>query len=192
MIGRIEAQNEILHFKLNEKGVNIPKFEVEKRKTKIHQMPSEDEISQALNRAKVHAINDAKEFGMSLDEIVLENYALPYKINNYISTETTFYSDEENELSNEIERKLEYPIFGYGMNALQEISDVEEIIDAESDDKKFVEIILDNGTIKKIRKSSLVWILSDKGSKISNDRLKRVRVTTRNTSYKRARRASTN
>lgn len=194
MMGRIEALNDIQHFKLKDTGVIIPKFEMERKKTEIYPLPLEQEISKSLNRAKIHAINDASEFGMSLDETILENYELPYKMNNNIDidtdtdTEPEFDLDMDNSAYNEIVNEFEHSCFVNG----QEISEVEEIIEADNEDKKFVEIVCENGTIKKVRKSSLVWILSEKGSKISNDRLKRVQTMTKKPSCKRARRASAN
>lgn len=161
MVRRIEVMNEILHFKLFDKGIIFPKFEVDKRRTKISDLPSEDEISKALHRAKIQAIEMGKKFGMSLDEKTLENYQLPSKNKKGVDASMDEINDES-----EIESEFELE---------NECLDFE---DESNDDteKRFTEIITENGNRKIIRKSSLVWLLSERGSKISNDRLKRVQV----------------
>lgn len=178
MVGRIEALNEILHFKLFDKGVIFPKFEVDKRKCKIFDMPSEDEMSLALNRAKTHAIEEAKKFGMSLDDNSIENYDLPYKRHINLNGDLDDESETDNEYSyTDAENEYDQP---YENEENYGIDNEIEIITNESTSEKmqFTEILSDNGTKKIIRKSSLVWLLSEKGSKLSNDRLKRVQCST--------------
>lgn len=188
MVGRIEAQNEIMHFKLNSTGVSIPKFDVEKRKTKIYEMPSEEQISHALNNAKINATSETNKFGMGFDETIIENYVFPYKrhIDTDTDAETDFSSDIEDDYMNN-KSYSELDDSASIASNLEEISETEEIIDDTSEDKAFVEIVSESGTVKKIRKSSLAWILSEKCGQISNDRLKRVQSIRNSTLRKRAR-----
>lgn len=79
MIRRVEVQNKILNFNLLDKGVKFPKFEVDRIKTKIYTLPSEGKIAGALGRSKVVAMEDAKSFGMTFDEVSIDNYKIPYK-----------------------------------------------------------------------------------------------------------------
>lgn len=188
LVGRIEAQNEILHFKLNNKGVFFPKFEVDGRKTIVYTLPSEEEIFDVMHRAKIQAIQNANEFGMALNENILETYDHPYKrhidINNEIETDTekcSLYPDSDDEFTNSHFEKE------------TDDSDITEIMEeSDNENKQFIEIISDNGTKKIIRKSHLVWMLSEKCSKLSNDRLKRVQTSNCQTSVvsKRTRRSS--
>lgn len=192
MIGRIEAQNEILHFKLNNTGVTIPKLEVEKRKTKIFALPSEEEIANALNRAKSHAISEANKFGMSLDETILENYALPYKrhIDTETDAETDFESDiEDGYMNNESDEELN-SYFGSERNQ-SNFEEMREFV-GDNEDKPFVDFVGENGAVQKIRKSSLVWVLSDSNFRISSDRLKRVQSMCKRPPRKKARISSEN
>lgn len=76
MVRRIEAQNNILHFKLRNKGVEFPKFEVNHSKTKMYHLLSEREIKSAMDQAKSSAIVDASSFGMTLDETILMSYKM--------------------------------------------------------------------------------------------------------------------
>lgn len=91
MIRRVEAQNHILYFKLANKGIIFPKFQVKSKKTKIYNLPSEDEIRVALQQAKTHALDEAKKFGMTINETLLENYPFPSSSN---LSENDDYGDE--------------------------------------------------------------------------------------------------
>lgn len=195
MLGRVEALNRILHLKLNNNGIIIPKFEVEKKRTKIYELPSDKEITEALNRARSEAISEANKFGMNLDETDLENYALPYK--RHIDTDTDAETDFETDMESDHESDDELNSYYRGESDesndedITEIEGIEEIVE-NNDEKPFVEMVNENGTVKKIRKSSLVWILSERGSKLSNDRLKRVQSMRQVPLRKRARQISTN
>lgn len=168
MIRRIEVQNDILYFKLRDKGITFPKFEVDKRKTKLFIMPSESEIAETMTNAKMVAIEEAREFGMSVEENILENYQIPY--NSNICEEEDF---EESEC---LENK---------QNVGDEIAETEDCIELKNStcektsiDHRYTHILFENGVKKKILKSTLVWLYSDGNKKISNDRLKRVQVST--------------
>lgn len=139
----------------------------------------------------VHAANDAYKFGMSFDEANIVNYILPYKRHIDLDTdaETEFDSDPEIDYMNdESYSELDSHFDNAAIESNpDEIFETEEIIDDFCEDKTFVEVVSENGTVKKNRKSSLVWILSEKGSRVSNDRLKRV--TSLRTSSRRTKRA---
>lgn len=193
MIGRIEVQNEILYFKLNtHPDIIIPKFQKEKTKTKIYPLPTEEEISGALNRARIHALKEAEKFGMSMNETVLENYQFPSKINaaRVTETETDYETDDEAYEAMD----CEYLPFGSRLNTefAHEFNEVEEIVESENKKRSFVEVVCDNGTIITMKKSTLVWNLLQKGVKTSNLRLKRVRTMTYRSPSKRLRRQSVN
>lgn len=164
MIRRVEALNEILHFKLYDKGVMFPKFEVNTKQTKIYSLPNEHEIMAALTQAKNSAIDDAKKFGMDFDDDVIENYQMPGR--SGYGTETDYEDSDEETIANNYYSEEEFE---------HDLTDEESIIDnLEDKNSHFIEIETDNGSRKIIRKSSLVWLLSEKNSKLSNDRLKRV------------------
>lgn len=182
MVGRIEALNEILHFKLFDKGVVFPKFEVDKTKTKIFDMPSDIEIAQVLNSAKNHSMEEAKKFGMSLDESILGNYEFPYKRRIGIDVD-----NEQSQLNLDDCDDCEYLCSESDLNGEinDDISNIEMMFSETSTNQKrqFTEVLCENGSLKIIRKSSLVWLLTEKGSKLSNDRLKRVQATVEKPPY---------
>lgn len=49
------------------------------------------------------------------------------------------------------------------------------------DNSKFIEVCYDDGFTQIVRKSSIVWLLSDSTKKFSNDRLKRIQTTSQET-----------
>lgn len=62
MISRVEAQNDISYFKLQNKGISFPN--VRQGKTTIYPLPSDCEIKDIIVRAKKIAVVQAKRFGM--------------------------------------------------------------------------------------------------------------------------------
>lgn len=52
MIGRVEVQNQIAYFKLSGEQVTFPVSHKREQKTKIYDLPSDDEIIHILNKAK--------------------------------------------------------------------------------------------------------------------------------------------
>lgn len=169
MVGRVEVQNEILHFKLLNENIVFPKLEVDTRRTKICNLPSENDISNALQVARKTAIEEASKFGLSLDESLLENYPLPCRLSpNYDESEEEIINDEFDGEIDEIEN-IE----------IQILNDVHMVdVEKANENQHFIEVNSENGSKKIIRKSSLVWLLSEKGAKLSNDRLKRVQTRT--------------
>lgn len=176
MIRRVEALNEILHFKLFDKGVVFPNFNANSAKTKIYNLPNDEEIATALCEAKRYAIQNAKQYGMSIDPDVLENYEI-FKLQE---SGTSEYESEEDYDGDDLDDEN----FDSNFCEFDDVSDVKD---------KFIEIESENGK-KVIRKSSLVWLLSEPGSRLSNDRLKRVQQQSESSNTysknKRARRAS--
>lgn len=183
MIRRIETQNEILHIKLLNKGIIFPKFQIGTHKTKIFRLPLEEEIIDAMRQAKLFAIEDAKQFGMNIDENIITNYQVPYQ---RVLTKNDNENVDENDSSNE-----EYFDEFLRNSEFDEFHETDDNNDNESehlDEKsKFVMISTDGGSKKIMLKSSLVWLLSEKEGQLSKDRLKRVQSTSINSKFKRAR-----
>lgn len=240
MVGRIEVQNEILHFKLNNKDIIFPKFEVDTRKTVSYDLPTEIKINEAMNRAKLRAIKKAEELGMSVDETMVSDYTFPYKRHidldidlidptetesifdftdvesdledNFFESDFEFFTDNDEDNDDESNKK---EMYGHEMNNDDDISEHEtnpnEIDELELNEneiherpessetntnnvkKQFVDLIYDDDSKTKkvtLRKSHLVWMLTEKGTKISNDRLKRVQLSKSDHPLKRTRQMS--
>lgn len=161
MIGRIEVQNDICYFKLNDENVIFPMSHKRSKRTTIHQLPSDNEISCILAKAKESAIKDAQSFGMTATNI--DNYEFKSKLFEQTNNQ------EEEDLDQESPFDLEL---------LDDFDDDQETFpDGEMDPKSPFTIVPDEyDQPRRIRKSTLLWILCEPGPTPSKDRLTRVRV----------------
>lgn len=118
-----------------------------------------------MERAKRSAINDALKFGISVDQTEIETSVIPVaKLNSLI--EMSDDSDDEYEPEYDILREDD------DQNSIRCPED-EEILDG--DQEIAYAIMTDHtGQQKSIRKSTIVWLMSEGTEKISNDRLTRV------------------
>lgn len=162
MARRLEVQNDIAYTKLPH--VALPKFEKPKTTTKIYALPSEEEIDRCLNRAKRFALEGAAEFGMEVNTVDIDicGSAIP---NRLVSNEEVSEEDEEDSAihcgSNEAGETLEFP------ESTEISGDIGSsylvVKDPKNPDKDML-----------LRKSTLVWHLTESSKKISSDRLIRV------------------
>lgn len=175
MIGRLEVQNDILYTKLSGLGIPLPKLESKDAscKNKIYELPIDEEIDQTLERAKRFAISDAIRFGMDIDPSEIDVCSFP--IPKFNVEEECDNSEDEEELENDLVHGIEN-------------DEISEFHDSDYDDhdngdevntmsNQFTTFNDHSGKIVSIRKSTLVWLLSDGTKKISNDRLTRVQLS---------------
>lgn len=169
MTRRIEVQNDILYTKLP--NVNLPKLEKCKEKTKIYALPSEQEISDCLDRAKRFAVADALKFGMDVasNEIDECELNIPKKL---VNDEDVEEADIENESNADFEQSTT-------CETLDETDFPEIYDDDETIQHGFLQIEDPKNPNKKLvlRKSTFVWHLTEGTKKISADRLIRVQNT---------------
>lgn len=181
MISRLELQNEIVHFKLADIGIEFPRIANKKEKFKFYPLPSDQEIDNAIKDAKNDALHEALKFGIEMHANKITKCELPNinvdfdEFDSYESfsesdefnfemdqTDPFNFDEEDTVLSGILEQKL----------CLNEYSGDDLNIDEKS---RFTKITDENGDTKIVRKSSLVWLLSNSNKeKLSNDRLHRV------------------
>lgn len=161
MINRIEVQNDIAYFRLAEQDVSFPLSHKREKKTKFFELPSENEINLTLAKAKKAAIDDARELGMSSEGIDTYDFKSSLSILNYEETEENCDIDEFGviEECNEDECQSETP---------------SDRLDPSS---PFTLVTDEHGIETTLRKSTLIWMLTEPGVGISKDRLKRVQVS---------------
>lgn len=162
MIGRIEAQNYIAYFELPE-GVSFPISQKRANKTKVYDLPSDIEIEDILKEAKRKAIEDALEFGMFSENI---------ETHEFHSNQIIYENDEDEEFD---EISVDDP-----MNQ-DDFSDFPDrfVENSEQPQSAFTTVVDADGKTRTIRKSTLVWILTEPGASLSKDRLRRVQVSNR-------------
>lgn len=161
MIGRVELMNEIAYFKLL--NINFPRL-LQREKHKIFSLPSNEDIKYELDRALAHALSEAEKFGMSIspDDIrscQLSKGVLPYKKKK---EQRRTWDEDSNKL-----HKMDFTHF----------RDCSVEIDGKlNESNRFIEVVNEeDGTVKYVRKSTVVWSILEGKNKSSNDRLVRVR-----------------
>lgn len=94
LVGRVELQNDIVHVKLPGKGVFFPRNRMNNANINNYPLPSDDEISSVMEKAKIDAIDEVSKFGMSIeaDEVAAcEHVHLSILINLKINTHPKMY-----------------------------------------------------------------------------------------------------
>lgn len=169
MIGRIETQNDIAYVKLANEPISFPN----KREGKavIYPLPTDEEIEATLMEAKNEAIRDAEGLGM-IEFANIDDFQI--KSNLQVSEDgSDECSDEQSEFvttEGRVENVDEFEP--------HESSDIGPNFETDGnndtlDDTAFTTILDENGTERLIRKSTLVWMLTDSSTKLSNDRIRR-------------------
>lgn len=120
----------------------------------MQKLPSDHEIQQAMESAQNAALEKAAIFGIFLYANDIENTEMSQP-----SIETSF---ENNDLENEDDSEDER---------------VEEENTSEVTSSQFLYFIDPDGTTRKVRKSTFIWMHSEEKDKLSSDRLKRVQAS---------------
>lgn len=153
LIGRVELQNNIVYIKLADKNISFPRNKINEAELNKTKLPTDDEISDTINRARDAAIENASNFGINIESSQIEScdlsnifHCLSEQIHNEVfdSEKDDFESTQSDNDENNVDKSA------------------------------FIEITLENGTKKTIRKSTYLWTLTDPRKHLSNDRIKRV------------------
>lgn len=169
MIRRTEVQNDIAYFKLTEDKVTFPLSHTRSQKTEIHDLPSDSEINETLTKAKEAAIEDALALGMHSEDI--DNYKFQSHLQSTLNDDGDCDCDDEEEFENADEQATN-----------EDNADIDTTLeDFETIDPRspFVLVVDENGKEVLIRKSTLIWMLTEPGIGLSKDRLQRVRIKKR-------------
>lgn len=182
LIGRVELLNDITHFKLKNIGIEFPRVNQDSVKQKIFALPSDEDLQKCMKEAQSQALNDALKFGMHIEAKDIQTCEL---------SEVDFVFEYENETPN-TEYENETPNGALSQfDFIDDDDDTSELCDVLSRDlclkdysekcdefdenSKFVQITNKAGKIQTVRKSSLVWLLSESKGNLSCDRLQRVK-----------------
>lgn len=179
MISRIELMNTIKNS--NDGQILFPEKKIQ---TKTLQLPKNDEIITTIKAAKKNALELAKEFGIVLRSADIALCELkPANINkDPRKLHDDYYSDDDtDELADEVGDDLgDYGESDHDNDFIDDSLDDGDPNDEapdlalDSNFSKFVQIEMGGKTID-IRKSRLIWMLTEKKEKLSSDRLTRVK-----------------
>lgn len=169
LVQRIELQNDIIFNRLANFDIHFPRLNARKKlakERKYDDLPPNDEIISILKTAQEDAKKIALEFGINCDKFDIgqcpihkPNIAVPQTMND---------SDSEAEDHNSLD------------NSVLDSTDVLKLrqYNRESvslgENSKFLELCYSDESTQIVRKSSIVWMLSESITKLSSDRLKRV------------------
>lgn len=180
-IGRLEVQNDILYNKLDIKGIDMP--HKRKDKTKIYPLPSDEEISNEIRKAKKEAFKNAKDLNLINDstefdhiDALIDNYQfesnLKFSEADEIDYEEAFDDNEEVEDETNIDGNCEQMVECEGIDEIGPEFNMES--DSElNENSPLIYVIDENGDRKKVLKSYLIWSLVDTNKRMTNDRTKR-------------------
>lgn len=167
LIARVELQNSIVLDKLADIGIEFPRFQhfTNRSAAPVICLPSNEEIISTIKKAQENAMQEAATFGMEVDSIDILSCQLRMR-------ELRTRNSSENE-GNSSDEEIDH-LFNY--NSLN-MRDYNESNSKKHESNTFIEICEADGSTKIIRKSSIVWLLSESSQKLSSDRLKRVQST---------------
>lgn len=158
MVARLEILDKIVY---SSKDIIFPRVELKSKnagkvmeKLSVHKFPNDEDILSAMNRAKIDALQSAARFDMCCNETDIDLCELQSEIN----------SNEETEIEEDYFGLIEQSIAYEARNENDSVNEMEKTVD----------IVNPDGTTKNIRKSTLIWLLSESKDKLSADRLKRV------------------
>lgn len=182
IVGRIELQNYITHFKIPE--VVFPRNQKKSPKMEPYELPSNEEIFLQMNMARDEAIKTAKSFDIQLtdeEDLTCQLHVCEPGQQKLIENDDSFAeataaenllckSFEHIDLKNDDEDALANSTY-HELYGLRDYTDQNIIVDKCC---PYTRIVDKNGQEKIVRKSSIVWALTNKKTGLSNDRLQRV------------------
>lgn len=184
MISRLELQNEIIHLKLNDFDIDFPRISRKTEKFKHYTLPSDQEIELAMNGAKNEALAEALKFGMNIPSHEISNCDINEVNINENPAVLDDSCDETDELMVQIDSNDPFE-FDDDDDALLSgvleqdlcLRDYSDQVDQLGEDSRFTKITDKRGFSKVVRKSSIVWLLSNSKGTLSSDRLQRVQAS---------------
>lgn len=162
LIARFELMNKIVY---SNERINFPRnFQNETEYPA--KLPSDQEICIAMENARKNALQKATEFGIYLNA------------NDITTTELQFTRELHAESiiesllqSNETDEEI------FDENSLTLSAASTSDLDSQSSSELTVDVVDSNGSIKTVRKTTFLWMISEFNDKLSSDRLKRVQGT---------------
>lgn len=164
LIGRVELMNDIMYFKLADEEVFFPRNPIHKSDLNHFELPTDNEIDNTIEQALNSAVENAKKYGMlitrkDIETCKLRHVDISLKIADqglditHIDLGIASSNDESHLLKN-------YHLKDYSNLDTEESNSYVKVAGSHGD--------------KSVRKSTLIWSLSNSREKISSDRLRRV------------------
>lgn len=182
MVARVEMLNKIV---ASSGEIRFPK-RIQSETLHPKELPSDQDILYTMCNARKRALEKAAEFGIVLNEndiLTTELQQSRELLANTLISNTEFEYDSDDEMENDILDDVHSHVVSNRISHLDELGenpeenpeDIFTIRAAGTSNSEFtVDVVSSDGTVKKIQKSTLVWMLTENNPKLSSDRLKRV------------------
>lgn len=167
MIGRVELKNEIENSKLTN-SINFPRLHKPEKHT-IFALPSNEEIKKVLEKAHEAALLDATKFGMTINTDIRSCELVRGNIHYQQQSNTSSADEKENDILGDL--IVDYTCFRDYSESTKHSSEIGENL---GENGPFVHVINEDCSSRIIKKSAIVWLLTESKGKLSSDRLKRV------------------
>lgn len=167
MIGRVELMNNILC--LN-KEIACPKIQAKIQAnletTSTVDMPTDEQIIETLERARADALKVAAKFEIITNSEIIETHLKTVTLPLFneegeenIVDDEEFEDDEDDEDGDNVTDNLD--------------------LDPREEQSCYIDVVGEDGTVTRMRKTTFVWQLTQSTVRLSNDRLKRVQGSTK-------------
>lgn len=156
LVARVELMNKVVY---SHDEIEFPRVRAKSKTASNVNLPDDQDILMAMEKARKAAIENAAEFDMNFKEDDI----------------TAFDAS----ILSEVVKKHQFESSDLIPSTSGNIPEENDILDQEASGErpeitKFVEVIDSDGTVRNVRKSTFVWMLSESKGKLSSDRLKRV------------------
>lgn len=158
LIGRLEMVQKTVH---GNQGIIFPRSVLKETEHAVI-LPSDNEILNEMLNARSNAIRKAAEFGMHVSETDITNTELQFSRQNQAEEIIALFQmfEEEENLDEETSQ-------------VETTQSTSTQIDSEPDPDFTMSIADEDGTIRTVRKSTFLWMMSESKHKLSSDRTKR-------------------
>lgn len=181
MMGRLELVNNIIYDKLSTK-VKFPRIQNKPEKYIVYDLPTNDEITTVLKEAKTQAILNASKFGMKIEEEDLELCGILKEKRGKSSQPTANDMNDEtlNGFDDDEDEEMDVPLIQFTQENDIDLLEFEPVLEKSflntdtPNNQKFVQVSNNDGSVKNVLKSSVIWALTESKGSSSKDRLKRV------------------
>lgn len=167
LFNRIHIQNDITYFKLANSNVNFPRIHKKVDKMYIGPLPSDDEIRNEIELVKNEAIQDLTSLGINIKS------DFDFKCNlatiNHANLENILPYNSEDESDSDDE----YEILATDNDQTKSLN-INRHTNANVENTHYLDVSDERGSKKTVRKSRLVWLLSETTERSSSDRFRRV------------------
>lgn len=169
LINRVELLSDIVYCKLANTNVSFPRNEKKKEPNSfVCMLPSNEELKSTIYSARIEALRDAAIFGMDVNMDKIQICKLP-NVNIDLAPDDS--SDEDETVDSAHYFDGDNSILNDPLTDCLNLKDYEAQVNEAS---AYVQVTSKSGLCKTVRKSSVVWLLTNSIEKLSSDRLRRV------------------